>query len=55
MNGYSWTVVNSPLPFVRAIPGMWPANFMGASPGQAGAYAPRNINFLKCLALYRPT
>lgn len=53
---YSWYMVNSPLPFVRAIPGMWPANFIGANPGQAGANAGmRSINFLGCLAVYRPT
>lgn len=52
---YSWFLVNSPLPFIRAIPGMWPANFLGANPGQDGAYVPRDVNLLECLATYRPT
>jgi hypothetical protein len=55
ITGYSWFLVNSPLPVIRALPGMWPANFIGANPGQAGAYMPRNINFLQALAVYRPT
>lgn len=51
---YRPVIVNMPLPFIRAIPGMWPANFIGANPGQAGAYMPRDISMIECLAVYRP-
>lgn len=51
---YQPVIVNMPLPFIRAIPGMWPANFIGANPGQAGAYMPRDISMIECLAVYRP-
>lgn len=52
---YSWGVVNTPLPFIRAIPHMWPPNFIGANPGQDGAYLPNDISFLHALACYKPT
>jgi hypothetical protein len=52
---YSWFLVNSPLPFIRARPGQWPANFIGANPGQEGAYIPLDINMLEALAMYKPT
>lgn len=53
--GYSWHLPNSPLPVIRALPGMWPWNFLGANPGQDGAYMPNQNNYLDYLAIYRPT
>jgi hypothetical protein len=52
---YSWFAVNSPLPVIRARPGMWPPNFIGANPGQEGAYIPNDISMLHALAFYLPT
>lgn len=52
---YSVHIPNSPQLYVRALPGMWPPNFIGANPGQAGANMPRTINLLDALASYQPT